>query len=76
MSMQAALKFIRHSRQDETLRAKIQALPVETDLENLTQIGVQDGFEFTVEELQTAFKYDWSLRWFHYKSKRDYQTST
>ncbi len=69
MSLQAAVLFIQSAKQDTPLKDRIQSLDKEADLEDLVQIGAEVGFDFTIEELQAAYKHDWAMRWFHHQSQ-------
>lgn len=66
MSLKHTLKFIRDVRADESLRTQLRALGNVGDLENIIHIGAQAGYDFTGEDLRTAFKQDWTMRWLHY----------
>lgn len=75
MSVPSALEFIRQVREDESLRNEIAALPPQTALESLVRMGAAAGFAFSADELQTAFKHDWKMRWLKYSAKHQYQAS-
>ena len=68
-SLQAALQFIQKVRQDESLRSKINRDQQTLDLDNMVALGTEAGFVFTTDELRTAFKYDWAMRWYRYHYK-------
>ena len=74
MSVQTALQFLQRVRSDETLRQAI-AGNVEETLDSVVQLAATEGFVFTVDELRQAHKYDWSMRWIHYKPAEDRQRS-
>ncbi|MFB2919725.1 MULTISPECIES: Nif11-like leader peptide family natural product precursor [Aerosakkonema] len=66
MSVQAALEFIQAVRQDENLKYKIRMLMPEVNIENLVQVGMEAGFEYTPEELNIAYRHDWTMRSLRY----------
>jgi predicted ribosomally synthesized peptide with nif11-like leader len=67
MALQAALRFIQAIREEERLQRRVRALGHTADLSAVVQLGAQAGFEFTAEELRTAFKHDWVMRWLHHQ---------
>jgi hypothetical protein len=69
MSVQDALHFIHKARQDEALTHRLHALGCRIDLESLVMLGTEAGLVFTIEEFQMAYKHDWAMRWFHYRSR-------
>jgi hypothetical protein len=69
MSLQAAMDFIRIAREDDALRARIGESDEEASLEAIAEIGAQAGFAFSAEELRSAFKHDWNMRWAHFGSR-------
>ncbi|MFQ5742653.1 MAG: Nif11-like leader peptide family natural product precursor [Acidobacteriota bacterium] len=66
MSVHDALRFIQQVGDDELLKEKLRALGPDVDLEEIVEAGAEAGFEFTAEELRTAFVKDWSMRRFYY----------
>ncbi len=68
MSVQQALRFIQQIRQDETLKEKLGALGVDVEIERVVDLAQSAGWLCTAEELRTAFKYDWTMRWFHFSA--------
>jgi len=68
MSLQSALQFIQQTRRDAALQAQLQALGWRADLAAIAQLGAACGLVFTVEELRTAFKHDWAMRWTRYSA--------
>lgn len=75
MSVQNALEFLRQTREDESLRNQIASLQSGTELESLAEIGAEAGFVFTADELQTAFKHDWRMRWLSFSARFPYRVS-
>ncbi|HEX3866761.1 MAG TPA: Nif11-like leader peptide family natural product precursor [Gemmatimonadaceae bacterium] len=67
MSTARALAFIRAARHDENLRRRIAALPPGTGIEGLG--AARDGYEFSNDELEEAFRIDWTARWVHYRGQ-------
>lgn len=56
MTIKAALLFLVHLRTvplDDQVR----------DLQAVVEAGREAGFTFTAEELRTAYRQDWGLRW-------------
>lgn len=47
----------------------------EAELETLTGIGAEAGFEFTADDLQAAFKHDWRMRWLRCSARHPYRVS-
>jgi predicted ribosomally synthesized peptide with nif11-like leader len=66
MSVKMALEFIQQVRKDQALRQQLDALRYAADLQAVVRIGADAGFEFSDEELRTAFKHDWGMRWMFY----------
>lgn len=66
MSLINAIRFIQAVRSDAVLKKKIEIGSASIAEENLVQIGKATGFEFTPEELQTAFQQDWNMRSIRY----------
>ena len=62
MSIAHALEFIRQVRADETLRGRVETLADQTRFEPLVDLGAERGLNFTAQEFQTAFQYDWTMR--------------
>ena len=69
MSTQDAMKFIQEVGKDEKLKDKIRGLGDSADLEGLKRIGVEEGFNFSIEEFRIAFAKDWEIRKRFYSSK-------
>lgn len=56
MTIKAALLFLAHMR----------AVPLDgqvKDMEAVVEAGREAGFMFTADELRTAYRQDWGLRW-------------
>ena len=66
MSLQAALHFIAATRQRDPLREAIRRRDPDRSLDELVRIGAEAGFDFSADELQTAFRHDWTMR--HFRS--------
>jgi hypothetical protein len=58
-----ALKFIIETRKNEKIKDQINMLENKAELIDLEIIGRDSGYNFTVEDLRTAFKHDWNMRW-------------
>ena len=71
MSLQTALHFIEQARRDRTIRQAIKALGDEVTWEDLVRVAAAAGFDFTADELQRAYKHDWSMRWMRYGHRDD-----
>ena len=71
MSLQAALHFIQKIRRDETLRKKIERHQQLISFEDVVALGSRAGFAFTADDLRTAFKHDWAMRWCRYTIGND-----
>ncbi len=66
MSVQTALQFIQQLRGDEELKKRLLALNDYANLESFVKLGTEVGLTFTLEELKTAHKHDWTMRWLLY----------
>ena len=66
MSIHDAMAFIQKVAEERTLQQKIQALDDEGCLADIVKIGIEAGFEFSEEELRTAFANDWDARYTFY----------
>jgi predicted ribosomally synthesized peptide with nif11-like leader len=71
MSLQDALNFIQKAGKDDSLKDRIRARGLDVELEEIVKIGTGIGFDFTAEELRTAFTKDWAMRRFFYGVKSD-----
>jgi predicted ribosomally synthesized peptide with nif11-like leader len=76
MSVQTAMQFIRKVREDESLRDQLKALGQAAELESVVQIGAAAGFDFTIEDIRTAFKHDWAMRWVYYGGEVEKRENT
>ncbi|GIV57116.1 Nif11-like leader peptide family natural product precursor [Rhodocaloribacter litoris] len=65
MPVQEALRFIQAVRREGALQASLRALDDPSDLDQVVRIGAGAGYDFSVEELQEAFRHDWAMRWLH-----------
>lgn len=66
MSLKAAFGFIRAVRECQDLQASLQDLGQAVNGEELVKFGKETGFDYTLIELQAAFKHDWVMRSLHY----------
>lgn len=66
MSIRDALSFIQRVSKDPQLQDRTRALGRDAHLTHIVRLGAEAGFEFTVEELRTAFERDWAMRRLHY----------
>jgi predicted ribosomally synthesized peptide with nif11-like leader len=62
MSVQNALRFIAAVREDAELRSRIEQLGLTVTLDDLVALGAERKFTFTTEEMQQAYRYDWTMR--------------
>ena len=69
MSVQDALRFIQEIGENDTLKDKIRGGKHTMALEDVVAIGRQAGFEFTSQELRTAFARDWAVRRLFYSAQ-------
>ncbi|MBE9198372.1 MULTISPECIES: Nif11-like leader peptide family natural product precursor [unclassified Nodularia (in: cyanobacteria)] len=69
MSVQTALQFIQQLRMDEGLKSRLLALNNHPDLASFVKLGAEFNLTFTVEELKTAHKHDWGMRWLLHNSR-------
>ena len=58
----AALAFIRRTRDDPELAARIAALGPEATLDQLAALGAEVGLAFDAETLRAAHRHDWAFR--------------
>jgi len=63
MSVKNALQLIVQLRTDEALRKRLVFPDGVPELESLVRLGDKIGLSFTVEELRTAHKHDWGMRY-------------
>jgi len=66
MSIQTALRFIQQLREDKYLKKRLLILNDCPSLESFVKLGAEVGLTFTLEELKTAHKHDWAMRWLLY----------
>ncbi|MEI6102812.1 MAG: Nif11-like leader peptide family natural product precursor [Methanothrix sp.] len=69
MSTKSALLFIQHVGRDESIKDKIRAHGLESNLETLVSIGLEAGYSFTAKELMVAYRLDWNARWIFNSSR-------
>jgi hypothetical protein len=62
MSVATALSFIRRTREDTELSARVAALGPEATLEQLVALGAEVGLVFDVEALRAAHRHDYAFR--------------
>ena len=62
------MAFIRIAREDNKLRARIEALSDNPGVEEISACA--SGYDFTDAELREAFKLDWLARWAHIHARR------
>lgn len=66
MTTQGALDFIQVVRRSPALQEQIAAWGPAPSVAPLIELAGQLGFAFSPEELQTAFRHDWTMRWMHH----------
>jgi hypothetical protein len=62
MSLQDAMLFLRDARDDDGLRALLKQRRLTLDLPALVALGVERGWQFSEDDLRSAFGLDWKLR--------------
>jgi hypothetical protein len=62
MTVVAALAFIRRTREDADLAARIAALGPEATLDQLVSLGADVGLTFDADALRVAQRHDWAFR--------------
>jgi Nif11 domain len=53
-------------RENQSIQKKLQDFGQPVSGEQLVEFGKGAGFDYTQDELQTAFKHDWVMRALHY----------
>lgn len=71
MPLRDALQFISEIRQNEELKESVRSMEPETDLQEIVRAGLEAGFVFTADELRSAYRHDWTLRWLHERVNLD-----
>ena len=71
MSIQDAMAFIQKVAEEKELQKKIQALGNEASLADIVTIGIEAGFNFSEEDLRTAFAKDWAIRSAFYNHRKN-----
>ncbi len=66
MSIESALEFIKFLREGEDLQKQILADNQCIALDRLVLFASQAGYSFSADELITAHKHDWAIRWWEY----------
>jgi hypothetical protein len=66
MSVHDAMQFIARVRTDEQIREEVRALGIDPDLSEVVAIGGRLGLRFSVEELRSAYGYEWTMRSLYY----------
>lgn len=74
MSVQIALQFIQHLREDGQSHPQIANLPNGT-LDAVVQLAAQVGYIFSEQDLRAAYQHDWAMRWLRY-SRANANTQT
>jgi predicted ribosomally synthesized peptide with nif11-like leader len=59
MSIQAAQDFVTKVRSDVDLQQQLEAIGM-TSIQNIVNLGLENGFEFTAEEFQQVAAQSWS----------------
>jgi len=75
MSVPEALRFLNESRQDLALQGRLRRLGDPSDLEPVRQIGQDAGFVFTTDDLRSAYKHDWAVRWLRHRIREESASS-
>jgi len=63
MSIQDAMAFIQKAAEEQELQQKIQSLGDRNSLVDIIAFGREAGFNFSAEELRSAFAKDWAARY-------------
>nr|UXE46221.1 hypothetical protein Hi04_10k_c5981_00041 [uncultured bacterium] len=66
MSIRDALQFIARVRSDETIRHDLRQLGIDPELSDVIAIAKLMGLNFSVEELKSAYGYEWTMRSIYY----------
>ena len=64
--VRAALAFLSLVREDAELKHQIEALEWRGSLADLVRLGAARGLSFSAEEVKTAIRHDWNMRWHRY----------
>ena len=71
MSIHDAMAFIQKVAEEKVLQKKIQTLGNEASLADIVTIGIEAGFNFSEDDLRTAFAKDWAARSAFYSYRND-----
>ena len=66
MALKDALQFISRVRSDDQVSNGLRRLGIDPDLGECVAMGARMGLHFSVEELRTAFGYEWTMRSIHF----------
>ena len=68
MSIQAAIHFIGHVREQKQAPQTPRQHSLQDDLEEVVKLGAQVGYDFSADDLRAAFRYDWHTRWLRFSA--------
>ncbi|MBF0543915.1 MAG: Nif11-like leader peptide family natural product precursor [Candidatus Riflebacteria bacterium] len=68
MSKQEALFFLCEVREDPVIHELVALRQNELLPEDLVEIGARLGFHFSPDELNQAFRHEWTMRWMSFQN--------
>jgi hypothetical protein len=71
MSLEQAFYFLSQVRKDKLLRSKVFEIGDELTTDKLVEIGIKHGYFFDAIDLNQAYKNDWTMRWMHYRLRKN-----
>ena len=60
------MQFIARVRSDEKIKEAVRALGIDPELAEVVAIGARLGLHFSVDELRSAYGYEWTMRALYY----------
>ena len=66
MPLRDAIEFITRIRDDDQARKDLRGLGIDPDLDDCVALGLRMGLHFSIEELRTAYSYEWTMRSIYY----------
>ena len=69
MAIQSALNFIHRAMNDEATHQAVNQLGRDATIDQVVELAVALGYEFSKEELRLGFGIDWQLRWRYFESR-------
>lgn len=71
MSLDQALHFLRRVRNDQSLLTRIIDNQDKLTADGFVTIGGKLGYSFDTVELNQAYRHEWTMRWMHYRSRKN-----